>query len=74
MKYIKIVKHTFLEINPNRECFTYMSWIALKWMQKKKKYFQTAVEVSTILGKKVGDTISLGWESELKEGATTQVL
>jgi hypothetical protein len=30
MKYIKIVELTVLEINPNRECFTYMAWIAPK--------------------------------------------
>jgi hypothetical protein len=35
---------------------------------------QIAVQISKILGEKVEDAISLGWESELREGATTQVL
>jgi hypothetical protein len=41
--------------------------------EKKSISKQIAVEVSTNLGKKIGDPISLGWESELK-GVTTEVL
>jgi hypothetical protein len=41
---------------------------------KKSISKQIAVQISTILGKKVDVPISLGWESELKEGAATRVL
>jgi hypothetical protein len=45
-------------------------------MDKEKKSIskQIAAQISTILSKKVEDRISLGWESELKEGAATRAL
>jgi hypothetical protein len=47
----------------------YMPWIAPKWTRGKSISKQIAVQISIILGEKVE-----GWESELKEGAATQVL
>jgi hypothetical protein len=44
-------------------------------MDKGKKNFQTNSSSNFYnSGGKVEDPISLGWESELKEGATTKVL
>jgi hypothetical protein len=52
----------------------YTSLIAPKWTREKSISKQTAIQISIILGKKVEYPISLGCESELKEGAITQVL
>jgi hypothetical protein len=71
--YIKIVEHTVLEINPKRECFTCYG-LHLNELGGESISKQIAVQISIILGEKVADPVSLGWESELKEGAATQLL
>jgi hypothetical protein len=49
----------------------YTSWIAPKWLRG-KKYPQTSSSPNFYNSeKKVEDPSSLGWGSELKEGATT---
>jgi hypothetical protein len=53
----------------------YKLCIAPKWMKVIKSISkQIAVQISTVLGKKVEESISLGWESDLKEGTTIEVL
>jgi hypothetical protein len=53
----------------------YRSWIAPKCTRGGGSISkQIAVKISIILGKKVEKPVSLGWESELKGGAATQVL
>jgi hypothetical protein len=52
----------------------YTSWIAPKWMREKKYFQKNSRPNFCNFGKKVEDPISLGLESELKEGAATRVL
>jgi hypothetical protein len=46
----------------------YTSWVAPKWARGKSFSKQIAIQIFTVLGKKVEDPICQGWESGLKEG------
>jgi hypothetical protein len=73
-KHVKTFDHTtVLEINLNMELFT-LHGLHLNGRGKERISKQIAAQISTILGKKAESPVSLGWESDLKKGATAPVL